>query len=110
MSRFIGVQLKMMEATPRIRVEHNWFTINFGDCRIEGLVNGPEHRDTPEHKAVCGAVAREKAAYVVRCINSHDTLLAALKSLRLYGESFDIFRDDVGQVMLSQVDAALAAA
>jgi len=72
------------------------------------------YEDSPPK--ICRRVMEEttriinKQIYRVIPEETWDALVKALESLRLFGDSLDIFRDDVGRVMLKRVDDALALA
>ena len=83
----VTLRRKGREVEPRIDVQHNWFKVDFvGDWHVEGSVNGPEHRDTPEHLAECGKLARSKAEFLVRAYNKHEALVEALKAYKEYDD------------------------
>lgn len=47
------------------------------------------------------------AEFIVRACNAHDAVVEALRNLRVSASAFRVFRDDVGQVLEEQVEAAL---
>lgn len=52
-------------------------------------------------------IAIANALFITKAVNCHDDLLMALETLKNHADALDVFRDDVGQEVLIQINAAL---